>query len=101
MGDPEIQSEKINYHGLSSWFSEIHIVPIKDQNTLTPLVRPRPPEQVGIVGDSLRGEIQPGLELGLRVVHRETPSNWHYHQVELSGDYPVIRELPELLEIFP
>jgi len=101
MGDPEIQTEKIDYHDLAKWFTEIHIVPMKDRDTLKPLVRPRPPEQVGIVGDSLRGEIQPGLELGLRVVHRETLSNWHYHEVELSEDYPVIRELPELLDIFP
>lgn len=99
MGDPGIQLEKIRHHRLETWFSEIHVVPSKDRSTLEPLVRPIPPEYVAIVGDSLRGEVRPGIEMGLLSVHRETPNQWHYHVVDIEGEYHSIRELPELLEV--
>lgn len=99
MGDPEVQIEKIRHHNLERWFTEIHVVPEKDRGTLEPLVRPIPPERVAIVGDSLRSEVKPAVDMGLIAVHRETEDQWHYHLVEVDGSYHSIRELPELLEV--
>jgi putative hydrolase of the HAD superfamily len=99
MGDPDVQMEKIRHHNLGQWFNEIHVVPAKDRDSLEPLVRPLPPDRVAIVGDSLRGEVKPALELGMLAVHRETDDQWHYHLVEVEEHYHTIRELPELMEV--
>lgn len=99
MGDPDIQTEKIRHHDLAQWFAEIHVVPSKDDETLKPLVNPLPPKQVAIVGDSLRGEVGPGVKMGCVPIHRETDDQWHYHEVDIDDDYHTIRQLPEVLEI--
>lgn len=99
MGDPEIQTEKIRHHDLGDWFSEIHVVPRKNDETLKPLVNPLPPDRVAIVGDSLRGEVGPGVKLGCLPIHRETEDQWHYHEIEIDGHYHTVRQLPEVLEV--
>lgn len=101
MGDSEIQFEKINYYSLQRWFTEIHVVPLKEIKYLSQIVRPYPPGDTMIVGDSLRGEIKPALELGIKPVHRKSDFPWGYHEVDVDGDYPEIRELSELLELLP
>ncbi len=101
MGDSEIQLEKIRHHNLARWFREIHVVPIKEKKYLAQIVAPYPPEEIMIVGDSLRGEIKPALELGLKPIHRKSDFPWGFHEVEVKDDFPQIRELPELFNFLP
>ncbi len=101
MGDVEIQTNKIRHHRLDRWFGEFHIFPYKDVKTLSCVLPPYPPDMVSIVGDSLRGEVEPAIELGLRPVHIKSDFPWNYHEVDVSADYPSISSLPELLQYLP
>ncbi len=101
MGDVEIQTNKIRYHQLERWFDEFHIFPYKDSDTLSRVVPPYPPERVSVVGDSLRGEVEPAIELGLRPVHVQSDFPWNYHEVDVETDYPSVSALPEVLQHLP
>ncbi|MGM0380457.1 MAG: HAD family hydrolase [bacterium] len=101
MGDSEIQFEKIRHHNLEQWFKEMHVVPLKERQYLAQIVNPYPRGETMIVGDSLRGEIKPALELGIKAIHRQSDFPWGFHEVEVEGDYPQIRELLELFEFLP
>lgn len=101
MGEPEVQRRKIDYYSLRQWFSVVHIAPIKTVDTLRHIHRPFDPEDVLLVGDSLRTEIRQGLELGLPVIHRAPEEMWHYHDVPVDGDFPSITELPEIKDHLP
>ncbi len=99
MGDPTVQRPKIREHNLAEHFQELHIVPAKDTETLARVVQPYLPEQVLLVGDSLRSEIRPALDLGVPCVYRKPEFPWSYHQVELEESVPVIKRLPELKQL--
>ncbi len=102
MGDPGVQLQKIRYHRLDRWFEEFHIFPWKDRHTLQKLLGLFPAERTAIVGDSLRGEIKPGLELGLKSVHLRSDFPWTYHEITIDQYYPVVDSLPEILaELVP
>lgn len=101
MGEPKVQRRKIDYHGLRQWFSVVHIAPIKTVETLRHIHRPFAPEDVLLVGDSLRTEIKQGLELGLPVIHRAPEEMWHFHQVPVDEDFPSISKLTEIKEHLP
>jgi len=101
MGDSEVQFEKIRYYNLERWFTEIHVVPLKEIEYLAQIIGSYPPGETMIVGDSLRGEIRPALKLGLKAVHRLSNFPWGFHEVEVEEEYLEIRELPELFDILP
>lgn len=101
MGSPDVQYKKIDSFDLKRWFSTLHITPRKSVEVLDQIVRPYPPDHVMIVGDSLRTEIQHGLELGMKVVHRTPEEMWHFHDVAIEDDFPTIRELGEVLDHIP
>lgn len=101
MGDVEVQQKKIQHHGLRSWFNEIHIVPRKTRETLASVLKPEVPEQTAIIGDSIRGEIKPALELGARPIHLQSDFPWSYHEVSVSENFPSVSSLPEVFEFLP
>ncbi|MFP4686663.1 MAG: HAD family hydrolase, partial [bacterium] len=101
MGDAQIQLEKIAHHELEHWFDELHVVPLKETHYLKKIAGFYPREQVMVVGDSLRGEIQPALQLGMRAVYRKSNFPWSFHEVEVEGEFPTIKELPELFDLLP
>lgn len=101
MGEPEVQRRKIDHHGLRKWFSMVHIAPFKTVDTLRHVHRPFDPEDVLLIGDSLRTEIKQGLQLGLPVIHRAPEEMWHFHDVPVDGDFPSVTELPEIRNHLP
>ncbi|MFB6355082.1 MAG: HAD family hydrolase [bacterium] len=101
MGDPEIQVPKIRHHSLERWFSHLHIVPEKNRRYLEQVTVPYGVGHTAIIGDSLRGEIQPAIELGLLAIHRETEQSWYFHHAEIDEEFPSIQKLPELFEYLP
>lgn len=101
MGSPEVQYRKIDSFDLRQWFSTIHITPRKSTDVLDRIIQPYPPDHAMIVGDSLRTEIQHGLELGMNVLHRAPEEMWHFHDVSVRDDFPAINELREVLDHLP
>lgn len=95
LGVPEVQVPKIEEHGLQELLDRIHVVPRKDAPTLARLVDGRRP-RAAILGDSLRFEINPALELSIFAVHVRRPHLWKFAQVPAhSPHYHEVRDLAE------
>lgn len=94
LGVPETQLPKVTAHALEPYFDEIHVVPRKNSDTLSRLINGRTRSRVAIVGDSLRFEINPALELGLFAVHIKRPLLWKFAQTPpISANYHEAHDL--------
>lgn len=96
MGVRELQEWKIDHHCLAPRFDEIHIVSDKTVDRLRTVVGARRPNEVMVVGDSLRCEIAPAVSLGCRAVWVKRAIAWKFHDATVDGDYSAIERLHEL-----
>ncbi len=106
-GDLWNQEAKIARSGLQPYFDSVEIVAEKDVSTYQRvLVRNGvKPDKFVMVGNSLRSDIAPPLELGARAIHIKYPTIWALEQVPEGflnpDDYTAIdsiKQLPEVLE---
>lgn len=106
-GDLFDQESKILRSGLAQYFRHIEVVSEKNAHTYGKILRRCGirPEQFVMVGNSLRSDILPPLELGAQAVHIPSPQLWAYEHVQLENLRPKaytqlrsIGELPEWLE---
>jgi len=100
LGVPSIQQRKIDHHNLQRFFQKIHIVGTKDVAQLREVIGARTPASVIVIGDSLRGEIAPAVELGCQAVFFVRAKAWRFHEVEVNGPYRQINALSELFNLF-
>jgi putative hydrolase of the HAD superfamily len=102
-GDLFHQESKVARSGLAEAFTAVEIVSEKDPGTYGRILdrhRITPGEFV-MVGNSLRSDVVPVLELGARAVHVPYHVTWAHEQVEDDPDVPTltsIAELPALLD---
>lgn len=101
MGNPHVQYKKIDHYDLHQWFSVLHVIPFKDLSSLRNVVHPYDAEYTAIIGDSLRTEIKPALELGMKAIHRQPEHTWHFHTLSLDGEFPSIQSLSEVHDHLP
>lgn len=99
LGDHAVQSRKVRFHGLEQVFDHVFIVPAKDTAMLKTCLNGRAVQEVVLVGDSFRGEIQPAVELGVHAVHVKRPEVWQFLTVPVTGDYMQITALDQLTPI--
>ena len=106
-GDLFHQEAKVRESGLARWFRRIEIVSEKDVPTYARLL-----EEFGVaahefamVGNSLRSDIAPVLELGGWGLHVPYPLTWaHENEAEVDAGHPRLRvaarveEIADLLE---
>ncbi|WP_420127266.1 HAD family hydrolase [Longimicrobium sp.] len=89
-GDPDVQWARIQGSGLSGRFDHVHVVAQKTVGTWRALLEEvsAVPERTWSVGNSVRSDINPALELGLRCVLIAARS-WAYEQASLppEGSY--------------
>jgi FMN phosphatase YigB (HAD superfamily) len=101
-GDLFDQESKIARSGLVGLFHHIEIVAERDQVTYQRLLDRYgvSPDEFLMVGNSLRSDVLPVVEMGGRAVHVPYEITWEHEQVE--GDIPVgalsLASLTELLE---
>jgi putative hydrolase of the HAD superfamily len=96
LGVPEVQLVKVRHHGLDALFHQVHVVREKSVDQLRRVVGACRPEEVLVVGDSMRGEIGPALELGCHAAWVRRPQQWQYHRAEVSGAYVTVDDVTEL-----
>lgn len=96
-GDLRIQEEKIRKLGLEALFDKIYIVPDKTQDEYRRVLQDFQvePDNVFVVGDSLRSDIAPAVGLGIRSFWIPRRS-WNYERGEVPEGVAVIRDLNEL-----
>jgi Predicted hydrolase (HAD superfamily) len=105
-GDLLDQEAKLARSGLGDYFDAFEIVPRKDWKVYRYVLRRHSirPEEFVMVGNSLRSDILPVLELGARAVHIPYETEWIHERVEESelegknfGRIENMRELPAWL----
>jgi putative hydrolase of the HAD superfamily len=106
-GDLFDQESKLARSGLGDLFLGVEILSEKNAETYRGVFRRRGirPEDFVMVGNSLRSDIVPVVDLGARAVHIPYSVTWHHENVP-EEDLPKkgwrhassIRDLPELLE---
>jgi putative hydrolase of the HAD superfamily len=102
-GDLFHQESKLARSGLAEAFTGIEIVSEKDVTTYERILhrhRVAEPEFV-MVGNSVRSDILPVLELGSRAVHVPYHVTWALEEAEGDGSVPVLgslADLPDLLD---
>lgn len=106
-GDLIAQEMKIHKSGLAEFFDGIEIVSEKDVPTYQKIFELYrvDPEEVIMVGNTLRSDIIPPLKLGAQAVHIPYNTSWHFEQAQVADAdrenfvvLPSMKDLPELLE---
>ncbi len=102
-GDLFDQESKIARSGLVPLFDTIEIVSKKDQTTFQRLLNRYgvTPDEFLMVGNPLRSDVLPVVEIGGRAVHVPYEITWEYEHVEddVAGDVVVLESLSALLEV--
>ena len=97
-GDLLHQEQKFHASGLDRHVEEIAVVSEKDVRTYRRLVDRYGIEPGGflMVGNSIRSDILPVLELGGRAVHIQYEYLWGHEVAEHDGDVPTLASIKEL-----
>ncbi len=108
-GDLLDQQRKLKESGLAPYFEHMEVMSDKktsDYEILFKLFNIKPEEFI-MVGNSLKSDIIPIVELGARAVHIPYHTTWEYEQLNLESvdeqsyySLTHISELPELLKSF-
>ncbi|MDO4708344.1 MAG: HAD family hydrolase [Pseudomonadota bacterium] len=101
-GDLFHQEAKVRESGLARWFGRIEIVSEKDLPTYRRLLNEFGvrPEEFVMVGNSLRSDIAPLLELGAWGLHIPYHLTWlHEQEAEVDPEHPRLRVLRQASEI--
>ncbi len=105
-GDLFDQESKIARSGLGDLFSHVEVVSEKDRSTYEGILTRRgiSPRGFVMVGDSLRSDILPVVDIGGRAIHVPYESAWRHEEVpdDVASRYSFptaagIREVPALL----
>lgn len=101
-GDVHHQEHKLLLSGLTDRCEKVEIVPEKDPDTYRRVVASMDvaPDQFCMVGNSVRSDVLPVLEIGGHAVHIPYHVTWAHEHAEHNGDVPTldtIRHLPAWL----
>lgn len=99
-GDLLHQESKVARSGLAERFASIHIVSEKDPLTYSRVLEDNrvAPEEFVMVGNSVRSDVLPVLELGAAAVHIPYHVTWELETV--PGELPAgVRRLDSIVEL--
>lgn|SRR5487761_20485 len=102
-GERAIQKRRISASGLAHFFERVVIVPHKSQTVLKTIVKKYkcPEKRTWVVGNSIKSDINPALNAGLRAIwipyrtwaYEEDKEPHHEHLVKASS----LRDVPQIL----
>ncbi len=97
-GDLLHQEQKFHGSGLDAHVEGIDVVSEKDVRTYTRLMARYGVEPDGflMVGNSVRSDVLPVLEVGARAVHIPYEYLWGHEEAEHDGDVPTLGSITEL-----
>ncbi len=102
-GPSHIQARKIARSGLAPIFDVVAISPETTPATFEYLVKEigKRREDFYVVGNSLRSDVEPALQAGLRAIHYRNPNSWHLlNRTKLHQEaYVTITSLSQLLTL--
>ncbi len=98
MGDEDLQRPRLEHSGLEHHFDRVFILPRKTPEEFRHVLAECgfEPATTFMVGDGMRSDINPALELGMHAIHVRGQS-WAYQNVPpLHGDFFAVDELHEI-----
>lgn len=100
-GDLMEQEGKLVKSGLEHYFHHIEILSEKKSNNYAKLIKHLdvPPDQFLMIGNSLKSDIIPVLDLGAWAFHVPFHTTWEYEKVDASLDHPKFQKLIEIKDI--
>jgi putative hydrolase of the HAD superfamily len=100
-GDLLDQERKLNLSGLASYFHHIEIVSEKNAPEYQKLIRHLDiqPEAFLMIGNSLKSDILPVLQLGGHGFHVPYHTTWAHERIEKKIEHPNFRQLESIREV--
>jgi putative hydrolase of the HAD superfamily len=100
-GDLLDQERKLDKSGLSGYFHHIEIVSEKRASDYTKLLRHLDiePQQFVMIGNSLKSDVLPVLELGCYGVHVPFHTTWEHEKVDVIITDPKFRQVEHINQI--
>lgn len=100
-GDLLDQEKKLIKSGLERHFHHIEIVSEKKEPNYKKLIKHLdiPPEQFLMIGNSIKSDILPVLNLGGYAFHVPYHTTWEYEKVEKNIDHPNFRQLEHIRQV--
>jgi putative hydrolase of the HAD superfamily len=97
-GDFDVQINKVNELGLKKYFKKIYITSQKDETQLGIIIKEQHlnKKETWMVGNSLKSDILPALNLGINCIWIQTKS-WAYDQID--HDISPVHQIHSLKEI--
>jgi putative hydrolase of the HAD superfamily len=97
-GDLLDQERKLKKSGLSHYFHHIEIMSEKGESDYLKLIRHLDisPDEFIMIGNSLKSDIIPVLNIGGHAIHVPYHTTWAHEQVEASFDHPNFRHVEHL-----
>lgn len=102
-GDLIDQERKLKKSGLSHYFHHIEIMSDKREADFQKLIRHLdiPAEEFMMIGNSLKSDILPVLNLGGYGIHIPYHVTWEHEMIEANTDHPNFRKVQRISEILP
>lgn len=85
-GVDEVQNKRIDDVGIRNYFKDIHVVPYKNKEMIGSIITDI--NNSVMIGNSMRSDINPSLQLGIPAIQVEAP-NWFHDEVDIipTGEY--------------
>lgn len=106
-GDLIAQEMKIHKSGLESFFDIIEIISEKDEPAYRKILHRYQidPKELVMIGNSLRSDILPPVQLGAQAIHIPYQTSWHFEKTQIDDaakqhfiTLPTMEDVPVLLE---
>lgn len=85
-GVDDVQNKRIDDVGIRHYFKDIHVVPYKNKEMMGSIITDL--ENSVMIGNSMRSDINPSLQLGIPAIQVEA-NNWFHDEMDIipQGEY--------------
>jgi putative hydrolase of the HAD superfamily len=102
-GDERVQQKKIEVNNIAQYFDEIHIVGLKSTKGFLDIIGDWDKELVYKVGNSIRSDVNPALEAGIKVIYIPCET-WGYERqhngISLPEKVITLERIDQIPEIY-
>jgi putative hydrolase of the HAD superfamily len=102
-GDLLDQERKLRNSGLDHYFHHVEVMSEKQPRDYNKLLRHLDiqPEQFLMIGNSLKSDVLPVLDLGGHAIHIPFHTTWAHEHVDVHIESPNFRQVEQILEVLP
>ncbi|RKZ04168.1 hypothetical protein DRQ21_03565 [Candidatus Fermentibacteria bacterium] len=102
MGEKDHQTDKFKRSGISKFFENCTVVPVKTEQTMKQLLASTgtTPGEACMIGNSPRSDINPAIGCGVNALYVQRPLTWQAEQIEFVEPELVIT-VADLTEVLP